>query len=271
MNHTQSVNIMDLKHIKGIGPAKQTKLKDAGISNVADLASANVDAVAKKSGLSASLVKDYKERAVALQLLQDVKGVGPSTVKALAESGIKSLQDLAKASAEFVAAEAKVAQGKAKDMVLEAEKLAKHVAEGAKSSEGRKQLVAEGKDLAERAAKKTEATVKDLLAQAQKEGEAAIAKAKEIQAKAPEMLHDYRAKAEKALKDAEAQVKALPSKAPGAVKDAVHKAEASVKDAQAKIGELSKKTEEFAKAEYQKVKAANEGFLARIKAKFSKN
>lgn len=260
---------MELKHIKGVGPAKQAKLQQAGITTVEDLARADVAAVAEKSGLSAAAVKEYKEAAVGLTLMQDIRGLGPNTIKTLAEGGIRNLKDLYEASSERLAAEAKVAQEKAREWQDEARKVYEHVREGAKTPEGRQQLAQEGRDLAVRAAKATRDQAEKMLANAQKEGEAAIAKAQELREKAPAILQDYRQKAEKALHDAEAQVKAVQEKAPAAVKDAQAKAEKAVQDAQKRIQELRSKTEEFVKAETEKVRAANQGFLSRLKARFS--
>lgn len=254
---------MELKHIKGVGPAKQEKLKAAGITNVSDMAHADVAAIATKSGISEAQVREYQQKAVALNLIADIKGMGPETVKSLAQSGVRSLQDLYEASSEFVAKQTKVAQEQAKAWQAEAQKLYEHVATEAKTAEGRKKLAGEAKDAAQAAAKATQEKLVELYHTAQKEGELAIAKAKDLKEKAPAYVHDAREKAEKALKDAEAKVKALSGKAP----DVRAKAEKAVADAQAKVAEL----QAALKKEGEKLKAANEGLFARIKAKFSKN
>lgn len=261
---------MELKHIKGIGPAKQAKLQEAGIKDVHDMAHADVDAVAAKSGISATSIKQYKESAVALQLLEDVRGIGPATVKTLAEAGIKSLKDLYEASTDYVVAQTKVAQEKAVKMQEDAKTLYERVREEAKTPEGRQKLAAEGREFAKHAAQRTKTTIEELLQTAQKEGEVAITKAKELREKAPELLQEYRKKAEAALKEAEAQVKALQEKAPEAVKQYQAKAESAVKEAQAKVQELRAKTEEFARAEFEKAKAANQGLLQKFKARFGR-
>ncbi len=261
------VILMELSNIKGIGPAKQQKLKEAGVDSVDLLARCDVDAVSKKSGLSADSVKQYKQKAVALTLMEDVKGMGPETVKVLAQSGIASLKDLYEASADFVAKEAQVAKDKAQAWQKQAQDLAARVASDAKTADGRKKLAGEAKDAAVTAAKKTQEMVVELLQKAQAEGEAAIAKAKELKEKAPGYVAEAREKAEKALKDADNKVKELQGKAPEAVKDLRTKAEAAVQDAQKKVQEL----QDALKREAEKVKAANEGFLGRLRAKFSKN
>ena len=229
---------MELKHIKGVGPAKQEKLKAAGIADVSSLAHGDVAEIAAKSGLTEAQVREYKQKAVALNLIADIKGMGPETVKSLAQSGVRSLQDLYEASSEFVAAKAKVAQEQAKAWQAEAQKLYEHVATEAKTPEGRKKLAGEAKDVAQAAAKATQEKFVELYHTAQKEGELAIAKAKDLKEKAPAYVQDAQKKAEKALKDAEQKVKAF--QAPDAVKDVRAKAEKAVADAQAKVADLQR-------------------------------
>ncbi len=261
---------MELKHIKGIGPAKQAKLKEAGISSVEELAKADVATLAKATGMTEAALKEFKGKAVGLTLIQDLKGVTPDTIKTLAMSGIDSLKDLYEASTERVAAELKVAQEKAKELQTEAKKLAEHVKEEAKTPEGRANLRKEAVEVTEKAIQKSRDVALDLYEKARKDGEAAIAKAKELQEKAPVALKEYREKAEKALKQAEATVKELQDKAPQQAKDVGAKAQKAIEDAQARVKELQAKIEEVSKTEVEKFKAANEGFFGRLKARFSK-
>ena len=221
---------MDLKHIKGIGPSKQEKLKAAGIGSVDALARADVEQVAKDTGLPVSAVREYKQKAAALALLEDLKGVGPATVATLAEAGVQSLKDLTEASVDYLAKELKVAQTKIQAMQAEAAKNAKRIAEEAKTPEGRAKLVRESRELAVEGAHKAQEAAKQAIAQAQKT-------AKDIQEKAPQ----YVEKAQVVLKDAETRAKAAAQKAQVAVK-----------------------------AEVQKVKAQGEQAVANTKARFSK-
>ncbi len=232
---------MELKHIKGIGPSKQEKLSAAGVKDVDDLARCDVAAVAKATGMTEATVREYKQKAAALALLENIKGVGPATVKALAENGIRSLKDLASASAERIAKEAKVAQNKAEAWKHEAEVTLKRVAEEAKTAEGRKKLAAEGKELAEKTATRAKESTEKLVHQAKDLSDAGIEKAKEIQEKAPK-----------------------------AIKDATDKATATAKEVEVKVKEVADKVQTTAKAEAEKVKAANEGFIARLKGKFAR-
>src|ERR1041385_7442301 len=77
---------MDLKHVKGIGPSKQEKLKAAGVGSVEALARCDPAEVGAASGIPVAAVKEYKQKAAALSLLEDLKGVGPATVGVLARS-----------------------------------------------------------------------------------------------------------------------------------------------------------------------------------------
>ncbi|HLF16835.1 MAG TPA: DUF4332 domain-containing protein [Candidatus Thermoplasmatota archaeon] len=232
---------MDLKHVKGIGPAKQEKLREAGIKNAEDLARADVVAVAEKSGIPVATVKEYKERAVALTLLEDLKGMGPATVKTLAESGIQSLQDLYRASAARLAKDLKVAKAKIEAWQKEASQATERIAKEAKTREGRQKIAKESRAMAVEAAHTVEATAKAWVARAQKEAAALQERALEFKAKAPGAIADARGRAEAAYKDAEAKAKAFAGKAQAAVK-----------------------------AEVEKAKAANQQLVERTKARFHK-
>ncbi len=266
---------MELKHIKGIGPSKQAKLAAAGIESVEALARADPEEVATKSGLPLESVKDYKQKAVALTLMEDIKGIGPQTVVTLAQAGITSLKDLYDASAERVAAEARVAREKALEWQAEAKKLAEHVRDEAKTPEGRRKLLKESADASKAAARKTQDTLVSLYGMARDEGEAAIQKAHDLRERAPQQLHDLRQKAEKALKDAENMVKDLQTRArdlqdKAAMQEWRSKAEIAVADANRIVKELKDKTEHFVKTEAEKVKSANKGLFVRIKSKFQR-
>jgi len=53
----------DLEEIKGIGPAYATRLNEAGIESVADLAAADADAVAKTADIPDTRLRDWIDRA----------------------------------------------------------------------------------------------------------------------------------------------------------------------------------------------------------------
>lgn len=195
---------MELKHIKGIGPSKQEKLKAAGIKSVDELARCDPIAVAGETGLPVATLKEYKQKATALALLEDLKGVGPATVATLAEAGVQSLRDLYTASAKRLSHELKVAQHKIEGWQEQARDASQRIMVEAKTPEGRAKLVKESREMAIEGAQKAQAAAKQAIAYAQKESQVLQAKAKELQARAPEL----REKATVALKDAQAKVTA---------------------------------------------------------------
>jgi predicted flap endonuclease-1-like 5' DNA nuclease len=228
---------MDLKSIKGIGPAKQDKLKAAGVTSVEQLARADVAAVAAKSGLPAAQVKELKHKAAALAVIEDLKGFGPGSLGTLSEQGAHSVRELYAASADWLAAEIKVAQAKLADLREEAEVLARHVAMEAKTPAGRARLAEEGLAAAQSAARTAQATGRKALAAAERQRDLALAKAKEVQKRAPEVLHQ---------------------------------AQATVKEAEARLKTAVKRSEELVLAEARKAKARTERVVGQARARLNK-
>lgn len=228
---------MELKHVKGIGPAKQEKLRAAGITSVEQLARADVPAVAAASGLPEAQVREYREKATALALIQDLKGAGPATVQAIADAGIQSLKELYQASTEWLAKEAKLAREKAKALQAEARELAERVARDSKTPEGRKALAADAKVAAQKAADATQKAAREAIAFAQKEGEIVMARAKELREKAPVVAAQAKARAQ---------------------------------EVQTKVAEAAGKAKAAVRSEAEKVKAANEQIVGKAKARFQK-
>lgn len=213
---------MDLKHVKGIGPSKQEKLKSAGVGSVDELARCDPAAVASASGIPVATVKEYKQKAAALALLEDLKGVGPATVGVLAESGVQSLRDLYSASAKRLSRDLKVAQERIEGWQAQAKDASKRLAEQAKTPEGRKAILRESQAMAVEGAQKAQAAAKQALANAQKEAQVLQQKAKDLQAQVPEL----REKATVALKDAQAKVTVQAKKVQATVTHEAQKAKA---------------------------------------------
>jgi predicted flap endonuclease-1-like 5' DNA nuclease len=205
---------MDLKHIKGIGPSKQEKLKTAGVKTVEDLARSDPAALATATGIPFATLKEYKQKAAGLAMLEDLKGVGPATVAVLAEAGVQSLKDLYTASAKRLSHELKVAQHKVEGWQEQAKDASQRIMVEAKTPEGRAKLVKESKDMAVEGAQKAQAAAKQAIAYAQKESQVIQARAREFQAKAPE----YVEKAQVALKDVQAKATVQVKKAQETVK-----------------------------------------------------
>lgn len=218
---------MDLKHVKGIGPSKQEKLKAAGITSVDELARCDPIVVSGDSGIPVATLKEYKQKAAGLTLLEDLKGVGPATVGTLAEAGIQSLKDLYTASAKRLSHELKVAQQRIEGWQDQAREASKRIAEQAKTPEGRQKLLKESKDMAFEGAAKAQQAAKQAVAYAQKESQVLAAKAKELQARAPEL----REKATVALKDAQARVQANVQKGREALQHEAQKVKAQTEKA----------------------------------------
>lgn len=228
---------MDLKQIKGVGPAKQDKLRTAGIATIDQLARADVAAVAAKTGIPIAQVKELKHRAAALSLIEDLKGIGPGTLDTLSDAANKSVRELYAASADWVEAQLKVARARIIEAKAEAERLARHVASESQTHDGRVRLAAEGRAFAEKTAVDAQATGRRVFAAAKKESEMVSLKVRELREKAPELVHD----AEHALRQAEVRLKA-----------ATHKAETVLK------------------AEAQKVKANTERVVEQTRSRFNK-
>ena len=199
---------MELKHIKGLGPSKQEKLKAAGIKSVDQLARCDPIALAGETGLPVATLKELKQKATGLALLEDLKGIGPATVATLAEAGVQSLKDLYTASAKRLSHELKVAQHKIEGWQEQARDATQRLAEEAKTPEGRQKILRESREMAVEGAVRAQAAAKQAIAYAQKESQVLAAKAKELQARAPEL----RERATVALKDAQAKVQANVAK-----------------------------------------------------------
>lgn len=262
---------MELKQIKGIGPAKQAKLEEAGIKNVKDLAKCDVAAVAKAADISEEHLKEYKQKAIGMVLLEDVKDMGPATVQTLAEAGIRSARDLYEASSERIAAEAKVAQQQVQEWQAEAKVLMERVRSESKTPEGRQKLIAEGKDAAQKAARIVQAESKAALERAQKEGESALEMFQKLRANAPQYVQDAKERADRALGEAESLLKDLQQNTPERVKEYQARVESAAKEAERRVLEFRDKTEQAVRAEAEKFKAANEGLLGRIKQRFQRS
>ncbi|MHB1261104.1 MAG: DUF4332 domain-containing protein [Thermoplasmatota archaeon] len=232
--------LMDLKHIKGIGPSKQEKLKSAGIKSVDELARCDPVAVAAEAGIPVATLKEYKQKAAALALLEDLKGVGPATVATLAEAGVQSLRDLYTASAKRLSHELKVAQHKIEGWQEQAQDAAQRIAVEAKTPEGRAKLVKESREMAIEGAVKAQAAAKQAIAYAQKESQVIAAKAKELQARAPEL----REKATVALKDAQAKATVQVKKAQETVRHEALKVKAQAEKVYADTRARSQKTQQ---------------------------
>lgn len=228
---THKVKRMELKAIKGIGPAKQDKLRAAGITDVASLARADVAKLSSLSGIPEDQVRILRERAVAHTLLADIKAVGPATLGVLGEKSAASIKSFYAASADWSEAQLRLLAARMDDVRLKAESFARHVAESARTESGRQALADEAKgfaartasaarEQAQRAAKSVDATRKDIAAKAQDLGKKApdlVLQAEEALKKAEERVVQAARQAETVLRQESQKVRA---RAEAAVKSA---------------------------------------------------
>lgn len=231
---------MELKQVKGLGPSKAAKLKEAGITSVEELARADVAAVAKDSGLSVSQVKDFKQRAAGITLVADAKNLGPASLGAFAHEAARNLRDVTAASLDLLRKELKVAQSKMAEMQERANKAAKELAREAKTPAGRARIGAEAKQLAQEGAAKAQDAAETAAAWIQDESKRVMAQARDLQANAPKYVEDAKVRAETILHEAQKKIEAVAAKAQNTVK-----------------------------IEAEKVKAEGEELLRRTKAKFN--
>lgn len=150
---------MGIQDIKGVGPATVKKLNKAGVRTLEDVRGMDVAAIAKKTGLDADRLGEWKTEARMLKVLEDVKGIGPSTKKKLQDAGIHSVDDLARAAIHEVAHATNIAQARLKVWQQEANKLLKQAEGYVKKEAGvvaertkpaREAAVAKGKEAAVR-------------------------------------------------------------------------------------------------------------------------
>jgi hypothetical protein len=218
---------MDLKSIKGIGPSKQEKLKAAGITTVEQLARAEVTVIATKTGIGADQVLELKQRAVAHNLVADLKSVGPATFATLGEEAAKNLKDVYEASIEWSEAQAKLLSARFADLRERAEAAATHIAAEAKTVEGRKVLAGEAREIAVRVADEAQVQAKKAAKLARETGEKISADVKQFQVKAPE----YLGRAEAAFQDAEANLREATAKFQTSLKQQAEQARARTEQA----------------------------------------
>lgn len=117
------MGIMKVTELKGIGPSYEKRLGKAGIKNVYDLREINIRKVSKISGIGEDVLRKWKEEAMKIRLLTDIKGIGNGFRKKLERRGIKTIEDLANAD-KGIAARLGVSEKRFEAWVKEARKMA---------------------------------------------------------------------------------------------------------------------------------------------------
>jgi len=127
----------DLEEIGGLGPTDAERLREAGITTIRDLASADVETVAEAAEVDESEadawltqarddfvgLQETEDLEVAEEDLQDVEsidGIGPTYAERLREAGIESVAALSGADVETVADAAGVSESRAGDWLDQA-------------------------------------------------------------------------------------------------------------------------------------------------------
>lgn len=169
---------MDLREIKGIGPAKQQKLRDAGITTVEALARCNATAIATETGVPLAQVRELKQRAAALAVVQDAKGVGPASVPTFANEAVKGIQDALTVTLDRVAVEIATAQKSMARLQKQAQDAAQELAREAQTAAGRKRIAVASKELAVDYASRAQDAASKAIAYVQHNAPDAIASAK---------------------------------------------------------------------------------------------
>lgn len=136
---------MDLREIKGIGPAKQQKLRDAGIDTVESLARADPAKLATDAGIPLAQVREMRARAAALSVMQDAKSFGAASVPTLASEAVKGLQEAVSLTVDRLAAELEQAQKSLAMLRKQAQEAAAELTKEAKTPAGRKRIAAAGR------------------------------------------------------------------------------------------------------------------------------
>lgn len=95
---------MDLTTLKGLGPARQEKLNDAGIADVAALAGAEAGELADRVDIPRARLEEFVDQAQGVLALGELEGVGEARREKLVAAGIRSPQDLEGQDPDDVAA-----------------------------------------------------------------------------------------------------------------------------------------------------------------------
>ncbi|MHB8632362.1 MAG: DUF4332 domain-containing protein [Thermoplasmatota archaeon] len=214
---------MDLKHIKGVGPAKQARLKEAGIATVEDLARCKVADVAERTGYSEKQVRELQARAAAAVVVEDAKNLGPASVGAFADEALANLKAVYEASADLLARELKHGQERVARWQKEVQESTQRLLIEAQTADGRKRIAVATRQAATDGAHKAQEQARELAQRVHTESHALAERAREIQKRAPSTLQEARERTESILKDAQAQIRLVAERAQTRVQADVEK------------------------------------------------
>lgn len=203
---------MDLREIKGVGPAKQQKLRDAGITTIEQLARADPATLADQSGLPLAQVRELRQRASALALVQDAKGVGPASVPALADQAVRGLQGAFHVTLDRLASELAQAQKSLAKLQKQAQDAAAELAKEARTPDGRKRIAVASRELAQDYASRAQDAAAKAIAYVQANAPDAIASAKTQIGQAAATVADLSERLQATVKAEAAKAKARNGK-----------------------------------------------------------
>ena len=238
---------MDLKQLK-IGPAKQARLKEAGIATVEALARADESAVAEKTGYPVAAVRQLKQQAAALAMLTDAKSLGPASIPTFADSALEALRAAYHTSSERLGTELRLAQEKVAQWQKDSQAAGARLMEEAKTAEGRKRI-----------AQATQSAARDAATRLEAEGKVLAAKARDFQEKAPGYLAEARERTEKILKDAETQIREVAERAQARMQSDVEKVKAATEKAQGVVKSEAAKARQTAQSITVQAKSVVQG------------
>lgn len=132
---------MDLTIIKGLGPARRDKLSNAGISDLEDLRRADLKELSGEVEIAEGVLEGFQSQATDLSELLEIEGLGETSLDALVEEGVRSVDELNRRDAADLAAATGLQEGQIRDwqgleepQVAQAAEHAQQLAEEAKSA-----------------------------------------------------------------------------------------------------------------------------------------
>ncbi|MES2155840.1 MAG: helix-hairpin-helix domain-containing protein [bacterium] len=212
---------MDLREIKGIGPAKQQKLRDAGIASVEDLARADPTKLAAASEIPLAQVREMRARAAALTVVQDAKALGTASVPTMASEAVKGLQQAISVTVDRLAEELAQVQKSLANLQKQAADAAAELTAEAKTPAGRKRIAVASRELAQDYAGRAQDAAQKAIAYVQANAPDAIAAARVQLEDAAIKLAALAEKTQTTLKTEAAKVKAANEKLFKSVKNGV--------------------------------------------------
>lgn len=81
---------MDLTALRGLGPARQDKLGEAGIQRISELASVDAEELAERVDIPRATLEDFVDQARGVVALGEIEGLSEADLEQLVGAGIRS-------------------------------------------------------------------------------------------------------------------------------------------------------------------------------------